>query len=393
MRRYEQSHPWINFDSGVILNASYKLWLALGEARSKCEHIAMVPMPPDEAKKLQRIYLAKGVWATNAIEGNTLSEEDVQRRISGDLKLPPSQEYLGQETDNVAKACNETLEQLYDDDFCLITPDIIKQANRRILDKLSLDGDIIPGEFRSHAVGVADYLGAPAEDCEYLVDRMCAWLNEESFRPNDEMKIAVGIIRAVLAHLYLVWIHPFGDGNGRASRLLELRILLSAGVPAPAAHLLSNHYNKTRQAYYRHLRESSKKNSPMPFLEYAVQGFVDGLKVQIDMIRNFQWNLTWKQYVYDFFDGKKGAMERRRDLLLGLSTKNEVVSFQNLRNIPQIARKYATTTDKTMVRDLNYLIKEDFVERSANGYRAMKEEILYFLPIRRLEPEEGGAEE
>lgn len=54
------------------------------------------------------------------------------------------------------------------------------------------------------------------------------------------------IFKAVVAHLYLAWIHPVGDGNGRTARLVEFQILLSSGVPSPAAHLLSNHYNQTR---------------------------------------------------------------------------------------------------------------------------------------------------
>jgi hypothetical protein len=54
------------------------------------------------------------------------------------------------------------------------------------------------------------------------------------------------LIAAVVAHVYFEWIHPFGDGNGRTGRLIELKLLLEAGVPQPAAHLLSNHYNATR---------------------------------------------------------------------------------------------------------------------------------------------------
>src|SRR5258708_25331431 len=96
------------------------------------------------------------------------------------------------------------------------------------------------------------------------------------------MKIIYGIIRAVIAHLYLAWIHPFGDGNGRTARLIEYRILLACGVPSPAVHLLSNHYNLTRTEYYRQLdRASGSKGEYIPFVEYAVQGFVDGLRQQL----------------------------------------------------------------------------------------------------------------
>ena len=106
MRSYEQSHPWISFQLD-LRKINYKLWLALGEAQSKCEHIAGVPLRPSTAQKLHQVYLAKGVHATTAIEGNTLSEKEVLDILEGRLKLPPSKEYLKQEVDNIIKACNE----------------------------------------------------------------------------------------------------------------------------------------------------------------------------------------------------------------------------------------------------------------------------------------------
>ena len=49
--------------------------------------------------------------------------------------------------------------------------------------------------------------------------------------------MAEGILKATLAHLYIAWIHPFGDGNGRTARLVEFMLLSRAGVPSPSAHL------------------------------------------------------------------------------------------------------------------------------------------------------------
>ncbi|WP_433223897.1 Fic family protein [Dactylosporangium sp. CS-047395] len=51
------------------------------------------------------------------------------------------------------------------------------------------------------------------------------------------MAFPLAMIKAMLAHLYLAWIHPFGDGNGRTARLIESQLLLQAGVPVPAANV------------------------------------------------------------------------------------------------------------------------------------------------------------
>ena len=94
MRTYERTHPWIKFKADLS-RFDYKLWIALGEAVSKCEHLANVPLQPNVAKELHFLYLAKGIRGTAAIEGNTLSEDEVKDRMEGKLVLPPSQEYLG----------------------------------------------------------------------------------------------------------------------------------------------------------------------------------------------------------------------------------------------------------------------------------------------------------
>ncbi|MEZ0389969.1 MAG: Fic family protein, partial [Verrucomicrobium sp.] len=84
MRTFEKTHPWISFRVDLS-RAPADLWLALGEASSKCEHIAKVPLRPATAELLHRLFLAKGVAATTAIEGNTLSEEEVLKAVEGKL--------------------------------------------------------------------------------------------------------------------------------------------------------------------------------------------------------------------------------------------------------------------------------------------------------------------
>src|SRR5258708_188060 len=93
MRTYEQTHPWLKF-AADFRSAPPHFWMLLGECQSKCEHIAGVPLQPDTAEELYKIYLAKGALATTAIEGNTLSEEEVRKHLDGKLQLPPSLEEL-----------------------------------------------------------------------------------------------------------------------------------------------------------------------------------------------------------------------------------------------------------------------------------------------------------
>jgi Fic family protein len=357
----------------------------LGECQSKCEHIAGTPLQPDISAFLHSVYLAKGVAATTAIEGNTLSEAQVRQQIEGKLTVPPSKEYLKQEVENILAGCNQILAGIASGKLPGLSADRIKELNRIVLHNLSLaDEHTVPGEFRHHSVGVMDYRGAPAEDCDYLTQKLCDWLNGLAFPKGQE--ILGAMLKAVVAHLYLAWIHPFGDGNGRTARLVEVQILLCSGVPSPAAQLLSNHYNQTRSEYYRQLQQSSKSGGDLiPFLQYAIQGLRDGLVEQIEDIRTQHIQVAWINYVHDIFRTLDGeADSRRKHLILELSgSDKEEVGIDDLTTLsPRLAREYANKNMRTILRDVEKLEQLGLLKRNGRQVSANQEVILAFLPTR-----------
>jgi Fic family protein len=388
-RAYEKSHPWLtfSFDSRKL---DWQTWLLLGEAKSKCEHVTGAPLLPETKDMLFGVFLAKGALGTTAIEGNTLTEDEVRRRIDGQLKLPPSKEYLGQEIDNVLAAYNTIGKQLFESESNNLSVNDIKEYNKLVLKDLPLDDDVVPGEIRQYSVGVAGYRGAPAEDCEYLLGRYVHWLNEE-FKGPEGQEIIFGVLKAILSHLYFAWIHPFGDGNGRTARLIEFQILLSVGVPAAAAHLMSNHYNETRSEYYRQLDAASKSGgNTMPFIKYAIQGFVDGLKQQIGLIRSQQLYVHLVHYVYEKFRHKdRDGDDRRKKLVLELiESGKEIVPVNQVRYIsPKTAEMYARiVSDKTVERDIETLIDMELLKKENKGIRIHWELLQAFLtPAKKTE--------
>jgi len=313
MRTYKKTHSWLTFQIDLRL-IEYATWISLGEAQSKCVHISGVPLRPSVAQQLHLAYLAKGVLATTAIEGNTLTESEVIKHLEGKLKLPPSKEYLAKEIDNIIVACDKITTDILIHNKANISVDKIKNYNKLVLDGLSLNESIVPGQARNYSVGVGGYRAVPAEDCEYLLQKLCSWLNE--FQIPESNRITFGILKAIIAHIYFVWIHPFGDGNGRTARLIEFQILLEAGIPTPAAHLLSNFYNQTRTEYYRQLDKTTKmKGNISDFVEYASSGFVDQLKEQLDIIRLQQWDIVWRNYVHEMFKEQTSEAAVRQRLM------------------------------------------------------------------------------
>jgi Fic family protein len=361
--------------------------MLLGEARSKVEHLSLALLRPEIAEEMNRIYLAKGVQATTAIEGNTLSEGDVLEIIEGRHETPPSQEYLVQEVTNVIDACNRIKDHLIGGGAPEITTTMIKQFNLDVLRDLELEEGISPGECRTRSVVVGNYRGAPAEDCDHLLERVCGWLNGPDFQaPGYEWTVPFSLIKAILGHLYVAWIHPFDDGNGRTARLIELQILLAAGMPMPAAHLLSNHYNATRGEYYRQLQQASRSGGDvLPFLRYALQGFIDGIRQQLLRVWGQQYEDRWEQFIYETFgDTHTPATERRRRLVLELSKRDQPLQRRELvKMTPELFDAYRHT-ERKLTRDLNALEALGLIVRVPEGWVPFREQIVAFRTLRRI---------
>lgn len=378
------NYPWINFTLD-LRQLPVQTWLQLGECVSKIEHISRIPLRPAIAKEMHNVYLAKGVQATTAIEGNTLTEEQVKLRIDHKLELPPSKEYLGQEVDNIIRLCNETRDSIIKGEEFKIGIDKICYYNKIILQNVPLQEHVVPGQFRQCSVGVGSYRAPDCQDVPALTEKFCTWLNEE-ITIDKNLPIVTSIIKAIIAHLYIAWIHPFGDGNGRTARILEFAILLNSGVPTPAAHLLSNHYNSTRTEYYRQLDMASKKQSITDFISYAIQGFRDGLQEQLNYIFTQVIDMAWESHIYETFRTYKHSevtTKRRRRLVLEISKQPSPVLIPKLITLSAgTIEDYRDKGLRTFLRDVAELVKLDLIEEVESGYQAKKQKILEFLPLR-----------
>ena len=388
LRQYVGTHPWLTFHLDMS-RLSHAVWMLLGEAESKCEHLAGAALTPNVASELHQIILTKGIHGTTSIEGNTLTEDEVRQRIEGELPLSKSREYLGTEIDNILGICNDMANDLRDGRDISLSVERIKEFNRRILTGLPLREGVIPGHTRTDSVvvGLSSYRGAPAEDADFLLHQMVEWLNGmQAPSENPEMQFPLAVVKAIVAHLYIAWIHPFGDGNGRTARMIEFQLMIEAGVPTPAAHLLSNHYNLTRDVYLIELDKTSRMlGFPIEgFVRYAMQGLVDQLREQIQIVREHQLSVTWINHVHDRFrDEETPAKRRQMHLVLDMPV-GEVIPRTKITEVStRIVKEYAGREAKTLSRDINELLRRGLIVKEGRGYRARRELIEAFLPIRK----------
>lgn len=379
-----EEYPWIKFELDTR-RFPYGLWFRLGQCVSKCRHIRRVPLLPELRKRLHQVYLAKGVHATTAIEGNTLSEQQVMDAIEGKLKVEDSRKYLQQEVENILEACNDIAQGLVKDEYLELTPDMLCGFNAMVLKDVPCDDGVVPGELRKYRVGVGPYRAPAAGDVRVLIEEFCKWINGIKSKDVPQVdSVALSIAKAILAHVYIAWIHPFGDGNGRTARLVEFAILLGAGVPSPAAHLLSNHYNATRSEYYRQLDRTSKSGGDLiAFFEYAINGFYDGLNEVIGYLIRQVEIISWEHYIFEYYRElpSKDSNKRQRNVVLAISRQPEPISKDKLEELTAKIYLDSKKMKNTFTRDLNSILKTGLVVEDGGLYRPDLDPIVKRLPF------------
>jgi len=371
MHEYEKSHPWLTF-SVNLSRTPPKVWTLLGECSALCRTLASLPLPEEDRKQLQRDYTIRWIRSSFSTGMQTMSNDDLQAVINKENNLKPSSQYLAHEAGNLLRGIEKIRAGARASIRNRPYPQLILDYNEMALDRLVLPEHMKPGEYRSEesAPVIGTILPAPAGDCPILVERLCEWLSSTAFVAPEEMETIYGIISAILAHLYLRWIQPLWAGNTRTSRLIEYHLLASAEVPDPAALLLGIHYASTPTEYNRQLEKTSGADSKiLPFLNYSIEGFRDGLSLMIENAQSMQKNALWRHRINEIYLDKTSPADiRRRRLAVEMCTLERPAPMPKLLEmLPAIAGLYATKTYKTLTRDVNDLIAMRLLKKTPDG--------------------------
>lgn len=380
-----QNYPHLQFRQHW--RATSKTVYELGQCDALVMAIRNFPLLPEYHQQLMNVSLTKGAQATTAIEGNTLSQEEIDLIRRGG-SLQPSKRYQATEVRNILEAYNNLLDELADEDHDeLIRPELLLRFHKMIGKDLGDHFDAVPGQFRSDARRVGPYLAPHATDIRELLQQLCDWVRVE-FHYQHGQTFTDSVVQAIVIHVYIEWIHPFADGNGRTGRLAEFYVLLRAGLPDIASHILSNFYNETRPEYYRKIQEAYLQRDLTDFIQYAVQGLRDGLLKTLDTIQVSMLEITWSKYIYDQFAErmytKKGVFQRRRDLALALPWNDPVDSEQAAILTAALSGRYRGLTARTIKRDLTILVEMGLAVEKAGKYEANVTLLQSNIPRRRM---------
>ena len=271
--------------------------------------------PQEWQSQLDKLNRVRAVRGTTAIEGNPLSEAEVAQQM----------EYLEQQTQNDDRK-TATKEQLQIRNageaqawvrqrFRPNNPPIGLRDILTMHEMITRDSDTddnIPGKLRSLSVIVGTeelggvHRGAPHERLPRLMEEYINFINSR------RLESLHSVIRALLAHFYLVTIHPFGDGNGRVSRLVEAGILFQLGYNVHGFYGLSNYFYRHEQEY-KSILQQCRQSQPFdvtPFIRFGVAGFASELKGINNFIKARINRLIYQRMLVQTRDKRVGTRRR-----------------------------------------------------------------------------------
>ena len=159
-----------------------------------------------------------------------------------------------------------------------ISADFVKELHRIVVGDLTHEGDKRAGAWRDEPRYIANAEHQPPEpyDVPDLMRELIDYINNDNSEQYDLLKIAITNHR-------FVWIHPFGNGNGRTDRLLTYALLCKKGYIAPNRMRLFNPtavFAGDRNKYYDMLAlaDDYKDEHILEWCEYFLSGVRDEIK-------------------------------------------------------------------------------------------------------------------
>lgn len=301
--------------------------------------------------QLRRNLLAKAIQGSNSIEGYDVTDEDAVAAVEEEDPLTADKATWA-EIRGYRSAMSYVM-QLADDPHFSLDQTLIRSLHYMML---AHDVSKSPGRYRGKSVYVVDeargevvYEGPDADLVCELVDELVS-----SIKSHDDLS---SFVRAAMAHLNLVMIHPFRDGNGRMARCLQTLILARDSIVAPEFSSVEEFLGRNTPDYYAILAAVgagswNPENDATPWVKFILRAH--HIQAQTVLGRLFEVNLVWNEL--EKLANDKGIPDRSvpamYDAAIGL----------RLRRSAYI--RLAEVEDRTATRDLQALVDADlFVPR------------------------------
>ena len=310
-----------------------------------------VKIPNSVASKLRKNSKKKSSYASNKIEGNPLSERQVDEVIDSDERrhfLRPEQEVR-----NYFLALNYLEEERkketeFSKKLILDVQKLVEKGASK--EKLGLRGPMPPGVLFAvydTQTGNPDYIPPEYVDIPVLLDELVEYVNTTDDHP---------LIVAAVVHYQLVTIHPFEDGNGRTARLMSGYILDVNGYGFNGIGSLEEYFAYDVNEYYESIQMGlpalyylGRDNPPHP--EIWICYFLRMMQLYSGKVKELSLSSG-----KDELEGSLSYLKTKEKELLSLLINKSKQEFTPIEISKEIG-----VTNKTVINRLSVLVKNGFV--------------------------------
>ena len=300
----------------------------IAEISAQLERFA-IRLEQADAIKLRKVNRMKTIRGSLAIEGNTLSEEQVTALIEGKHVIAPLREV--QEVRNAINAY-EAFNSFAPYDY----KDLLKAHGIMALGLVDN-----PGHFRTGNVCVAgregvSHIAPPADRVPFLIRDLFEWLETSS----DHI-----LIKSSVFHYEFEFIHPFMDGNGRMGRFWQSR-LLSEWNPVFAHLTVEIMIWENQTTYYKAIKDSTDANDSGIFVDFMLGIILEALKshrqsdsetekVTVKVTQKVTVN---QQKILDAIKQNPHITQEELSAIVGIARKNIIANMKKLQEAGLLIR-------------------------------------------------------
>ena len=259
----------------------------------------MLLMPKHQAWLHREVRVSRAVGTTR-IEGAKLGEEEVARLESQAI----SRSDVADEQENInALQAYEFIDFISDQPDIPIDELVIRQINRHFIANAA--APLTPGVYRKGHNSIGSFQPPDQGDVPALMRSFALWLRKD----DDELN---PVLKAGIAHLHLVAIHPFWDGNGRTSRGLETLMLQRSAFGFKKLLTAEVGLSTIRDQYFEALR---KTLGPQLELNYDATHWLEfsTMMVEIESARLVAKMTDWHRMMESMYEsGSRAGLSTRQ---------------------------------------------------------------------------------
>jgi Fic family protein len=249
---------------------------------------------------LRREVRATSIEGSTSIEGFSVSPAEA-------LALTSGREPAGEDDENrYAVSCYA---RAMDHVGTMAIDPVFGWSDRVVLD-LHFDAcyfqrDKNPGLWRTGPIrvtaadGTSAYVGPDGEDVVGLMGEVVDSLATGEREADTDL-----VVRAAMAHLNVVSVHPFEDGNGRISRIVQSLVLARQGVASPEFFSIEEYLGSHTQEYYAALRQAQggsyqPERDASGWVAFCVEAHIAQARERLDQIQQAgaRWSVLEEEIV------------------------------------------------------------------------------------------------